>query len=178
MTNPEIAKILNEMAILYEMNDVQFKPRAYEKAALAIESMGEEVKEIYKKGGEVALTDIPGVGKGIADHIAHLLAGKHFQEYERLKEKTPVDITGLKAIEGVGPKMIKVLWQKLKVRTVADLEKAAKAGKIRNLEHFGEKSEQKILKGIEFLKKSGGRKVLGLIYSEVRLIEAAVRHFP
>src|SRR3989344_4741115 len=178
MTNSEIAKILNEMAILYEMNDVQFKPRAYEKAAFAIESMGEEVKEIYKKGGEKALMEIPGVGKGIADHIAHLLRGKHFQEYERLKKKTPVDIMRLKSVEGVGPKMIKILWQKLKIRTLEDLEKAASAGKIRELEHFGEKSEQKILKGIEFLKKSGGRKVLGLIYPEVRMLERAIKDFP
>ena len=178
MTNSEIAKILNEMAILYEMNNVQFKPRAYEKAALAIESMGEEVEEIYKKGGEAALMEIPGVGKGIADHISHLLSGKHFQEYEQLKKKTPVDITGLKQIEGVGPKMIKVLWQKLKVRTTADLEKAARAGKIRNLEHFGEKSEQKILKAIEFLKKSGGRKIIGFIYPEVKAFERLIRGFP
>ena len=178
MTNSEIAKILYEMAILYEMNDVQFKPRAYEKAALAIESMGEEVKEVYKKGGEAALMEIPGVGKGIADHITHLLEGRHFKEYERLKKKTPVNISELKSVEGVGPKMIKVLWQKLKIRTIVDLEKAAKAGKIRNLEYFGEKSEQKILKGIEFLKKSGGRKILGFITPEVWILEMAIRNFP
>ncbi len=178
MTNSEIAKILYEMAILYEMDNVQFKPRAYEKAAQSIESMGEEVKEIYKKGGEAALTEIPGVGKGIADHIAHLLDGRHFKEYERLKKKVPVNISDLKSVEGVGPRMIKVLYQKLRIRTLADLEKAAQAGKIRKLQHFGEKSEQKILKGIEFLKKSGGRKVIGFIYPEIRQLEQNIRDFP
>ena len=75
MTNSEIAKILNEMAVLYEMEGVLFKPRAYEKAALGVESLAQEVKEIYKEGGEKALLEIPGVGKGIAFHIKQLLTG-------------------------------------------------------------------------------------------------------
>src|SRR3989344_1747724 len=178
MQNKEIAKILMEMSTLYEMEGILFKPRAYEKAALGFESIDKEVKEIYKEGGEKALLEIPGVGKGIAFHIKQLLEKGHFDEYEKLKKKIPVNISELTAIEGLGPRMVKTLWQKLKIRNLTDLEKAAKAGKIRKLEHFGEKSEQKILKGIEFLKKSGGRAVLGFVLPEIRALEKMIQSFP
>ena len=176
MTNREIANILREMAALYEMESVLFKPRAYENAAASVESFGEELSDIYKKEGARALENVPGVGKGIAAHIQAILEKKDFSEHVKLKNKYPVDVIGLTAIEGVGPKMVKVLWQKLKIRTVGDLERAARRRKIRGLEHFGEKTEKKILKGISFLRSSGGRKVLGVALSDVfslrRMIEA------
>lgn len=178
MTNKEIVKILYEMAALYEMEDVQFKPRAYEKAALGIEALDEEVKEIYKRGGIKALEEIPGVGRGIAFHLETLLKKGRFPEYERLKKKIPANISELMQIEGVGPKMIKTLWEKLRIRDLADLERAVRAGEIRKLERFGEKSEQKILKGIEFLKKSGGRAILGFVLPEIRHLERMIHSFP
>ena len=178
MTNQEIAKILHEMAELYEMEGVLFKPRAYEKAALGVEALDMEIKEIFKAEGEKGLLKIPGVGAGIARHIETILKGKNFAEYERLKKKIPVNISELAAIEGVGPKMIKVLYQKLKIKNLKDLEAAAKAGKIAKLERFGKKSEEKILKGIEFLKKSGGRRVLGFILPEIRNLERMIQNFP
>lgn len=176
-TNQDIAHILEEMAMLYEMDDVPFKPRAYENAAHAVESLDEELRDMYKKGGFKALDAIEGIGTGIASHIEEILTKKHFKEYERLKRKMPVDVTGIAAVEGVGPKMVKTLWKKLKIQTISDLEKAARAGKIRNLPHFGEKSEEKIIRGIEFLKKSGGRRVLGFILPEARKIESMIRSF-
>ncbi|MBI2640284.1 MAG: DNA polymerase/3'-5' exonuclease PolX [Candidatus Sungbacteria bacterium] len=178
MTNQEIAKVLFEMAALYEMEGVLFKPRAYEKAALGVEALDMEAEEIYKKGGVKSLEEISGVGKGIAYHIEALLKKGSFAEYERLKKKIPVNISELTAVEGVGPKMIKTLWQKLRVRNLADLEKAARVGKVKKLQHFGEKSERKILRGIEFLKKSGGRQVLGFLLPDVRNLEKIIRSFP
>lgn len=178
MTNKEIAKVLYEMSVLYEMEGVLFKPRAYEKAALGVESLDKEIEEVYKEGGTKALMEIPGVGKGIAEHFIEFLEKGHFKEYERLKKKVPVDITELAAVEGVGPRMIKVLWENLKIRNLTDLEKAARAGKIKKLPRFGEKSEQKILEGIGFLKKSGGRKVLGFILPEILELEKTIKSFP
>ena len=178
MNNSEIAKILLEMTALFEMQDVQFKPRAYERAALGVESLDREVKEIYHAGGLAALEEIPGVGAGIARHIEELLKTGHFKEYAALKKKIPVRIAELTAVEGVGPKMIKVLWEKLRVRTLADLERAARAGKVARLPRFGKKSEEKILKGIEFLKQSGGLRVLGLMMPEIRVITAMIGKFP
>lgn len=178
MTNTEIARILSEMAALLEMTGVAFKPRAYEKAWLGVEALDEEVKEVYRRGGLKALEEIPGVGRGIAEHIEGLLKTGNFKEYWQLKRKVPVDISGLTAVEGVGPKMVKALWEKLRIRNLTDLEKAARAGKIRELARFGEKSEQKILRGIEFLKKSGGRAILGFVLPEVRALEKMIQSFP
>ncbi len=178
ITNKELAAILFEMAALYDMENTAFKPRAYEKAALGVESLGEEAAELYQKGGATALMQIPGVGKSIAEHIEHLLLGRHFSEYDRLKKKVPVDILGLVAVEGVGPRMVRALWEKLKIRNLGDLERAARAGNIRGLAGFGKASEEKILRGIEFLKKSGGRSVLGFVLPDIRRIEKMIQSFP
>ncbi|MEM3594665.1 MAG: helix-hairpin-helix domain-containing protein, partial [Candidatus Jordarchaeaceae archaeon] len=112
------------------MDDVQFKPRAYEKAARSIEALQEDVEEIYRKGGIKALMEIPGVGKSIAEKIEELIKTGKIKYYEELKEKVPVDLESLSGIEGLGPKTIKTLWQELKIRNIEDLEKAALAHKI------------------------------------------------
>ena len=177
ITNREIATKLTEMAAILEMQGVAFKPRAYEKAALGVESLDREAVEIYKEGGLKALEEIPAVGKGIAGHIEEMVKTGSFQEYEQLKKKIPVDVSGLLAVEGIGPQMIKVLWQKLRIKNLAQLEKAAQQGKIHGLPHFGLKSEEKILKGIEFLKSSGGRRVLGFILPEIRALEKMIQSF-
>ncbi len=177
ISNQSIAEILKEIAEYLEMYDVPFKPRAYEKVAGVIAGLEEEVEEIYRKGGVKALEGIPGVGRGIAERIEELLTTGRIKDYENLKKKTPVDLASLGAIEGLGPKSVRKLYQKLGIRNIADLEKAAKAGKIAKLEGFGKKSEEKILQGIEFTKKSGGRFVLGFVMPEIRMIEKRLREF-
>lgn len=87
MKNPEVAKILNEIAILLEMDDVQFKPRAYEKAARSIEALEKEVEEIYKEGGIKALMEIPGIGQNIAKKMEELIKTKRLEYYEELKKR-------------------------------------------------------------------------------------------
>ena len=161
LTNHDIAKLLYEMAELLAMSNVPFKPRAYEKAARSIESFGDAVAVLYKKGGTDALKNIPGVGEGIADRIAEYLDTGSVWDYEKLKHKIPVDIAGLTSVEGVGPKMIKILYQKLKIKNLKDLESAARAGRIAVLPRFGKRLEEKILRGIEFQKSSAGRLLLG-----------------
>jgi len=175
MSNQEIAKILYEISELLEMKDIPFKPRAYEKAALAIENLEEEVEEIYNKGGLKALKEIPGVGESIAEKIEEIIKTGHLKYYEKLKKKMPVDLEEITAVEGVGPKMVMKLYKHLGIKTLHDLEKAAKAGKIRGLEGFGEKTEQNILQGIEFLKKSQGRFVLGFVMPKIREIENRIK---
>jgi len=176
--NDEISKILYEMAMLLEMKNVEFKPQAYEKAALGVESLGEDVRDIYKKGGIKALMDIPGVGQGIAEKIEEYIKTKHIKEYEKLKKHIPVDIEDLTSIEGVGPKIVYKLYKKLGIKTVDQLYKAAKEHKLEKLEGFGEKSEQKILKGIEFLRASRGRFILGFILPMVNNILTRLRNLP
>jgi DNA polymerase (family 10) len=161
MKNQEIANILYEIAYFLEMDGVPFKPFAYEKAAITLENLEEDVEDIYKRGGTKALEAIPGIGKSIAQKIEEYLKTGKIKYYETLKKKMPVNIEELTAVEGVGPKMVKTLYQELGIRNLKDLEKAARAHKIAPLFGFGEKTEQNILQGIEFLKRSKGRFLLG-----------------
>ena len=175
MKNAEVARILKNISILLDMDDVQFKPRAYEKAALSVEALEEDVEEIYSKGGLKALKQIPGVGESIAEKIEELIKTGKLAYYEELREKAPVDLEVLSGIEGLGPKTIKVLWQKLGIKGINDLEKAALAHKIAGLPGFKKKSEANILKGIEFAKKSTGRYILGFTLPLIRDIEGRLK---
>ncbi|MBI4085238.1 MAG: DNA polymerase/3'-5' exonuclease PolX [Candidatus Liptonbacteria bacterium] len=177
-SNFEISKILREIGEYLEMQNVPFKPRAYEKAALAVQELDEETTDLYKEGGLKALEEIPGVGASIAEKIEELLKTGRLKYYEGLKKKAPVDLSSLTSVEGLGPKSISRLYQKLGIKNLADLEKAARAGKIRKLEGFGEKSETKILAGIEFQKKSGGRFLLGDVLFLGRGIEERLERLP
>ncbi len=172
MTNAEIARVLNEIAAFLDMDGVPFKPRAYEKAAHAVEAADESLAGVFASGGIKAIEKVPGVGKSIADKIVVLIETGALPYHDELRRKTPVDISALTKIEGLGPKMVKVLYQELGVRTVDDLEAAAKAGRIRALSRFGEKSEQKILKGIGFLHQTTGRFTLGNALPVLKNIEA------
>ncbi|MBI2038627.1 MAG: hypothetical protein HYT19_01755 [Candidatus Nealsonbacteria bacterium] len=176
MKNSEIAKVLYEIALYMEMDNVQFKPRAYEKAAESVEIFEREAEEIYKKGGLNGLMQIPGVGEGIAKRIEELILTGTSKSYEELKKKIPVDIESLSGIEGLGPRKIKILYQKLKIKNLSDLEKSARAGKIEKLEGFGKKSEENILRGIEFFKRSHGRMLLGVALPAAREIQARLKN--
>ena len=116
MKNFEVARILRNISILLDMDDVPFKPRAYEKAALSIEALEDDVEQIYQKGGLKALKQIPGVGESIAEKIEEIIKTGKLEYYEELSKKAPVDLESLSGIEGLGPKKIKVLWQKLKIK--------------------------------------------------------------
>ncbi len=152
------------------MEDVPFKPQAYEKAANVIDGLEEEVELTHQKGGIEALENIPGVGVSMAEKIEELIKTGKIKYYEELKKKYPINLGELGAIEGLGPKSLFKLYKKLGVKNLKDLEAAAKSGKISRLENFGEKSEENILKGIEFSKKNTGRFVLGFIMPEIRAI--------
>ncbi|MEK9175305.1 MAG: DNA polymerase/3'-5' exonuclease PolX [Patescibacteria group bacterium] len=160
-TNQDIAKMLYEMAELFEMNDVPFKPRAFEKAARSVEVFGDSISDLYKQNGKLELRKISGVGKGIADRIVEYIDTNRIREYEKMKKKIPINVSELSSIEGVGPKMIRELYTELKIKNLSDLERAAKDGKLQTLPGFGKKLEAKILKGIEFQKTSSGRIPLG-----------------
>ena len=178
MRNTELAQIFREVALYLEMKEEPFKPRAYEKVAYSLEALEEPVGEIYRRGGVKALRAIPGVGQAIAEKIEEVIRTGRLRYYEELKKEVPVDVRGLTAIEGIGPKSVKLLYEKLAIKTAADLEKAARAGKIRGLPHFGEKMEQKILKGIEFLKQGSGRFPLGSALPLINEIEQRLRELP
>ncbi|OGI61975.1 DNA polymerase III [Candidatus Nomurabacteria bacterium RIFCSPHIGHO2_01_FULL_39_9] len=176
ISNNEITKILKEIAEYLEMKSIPFKPRAYEKAAEAISELEEEVTEVYKKGGLIALEKIPGVGISIAEKIEEFIKTGKLKYYEQLKKSVPVDLASFSGIEGLGPKTIFKLYKKLGIKNLKDLESAIAKRKIEKLKGFGKKSEEKISKGIEFAKKHSGRYVLGFIMPLIREIENRIKN--
>ncbi|NPV49864.1 MAG: DNA polymerase/3'-5' exonuclease PolX [Candidatus Methanofastidiosum sp.] len=160
MKNSEIADILDEIADLLEMDDVQFKPRAYRKAARNIRDLGEDIEDIYKGDN---LKDIPGIGESIKKKIIEFIETGKVKKLEELKKKTPVDIESLSGVEGLGPKRINLLHKKLGIENLDDLEKAAEKGEISKIENFGKTIEKKILENIDFARKTGDRHLLGYI---------------
>ncbi len=162
MRNSEIAQIFEEIAIYLSMEEESFRSRAYREASDSIAGLGEDLSDIYRRSGIEGLKNVPGVGVSIAEKIEELLKTEKLEYYDELKKKTPVELKELLRVEGLGPKNIKRLYIDLKIKNLKDLERAVKLHKIRELEGFGEKSEENILKGIEFLIKAGDRIPLGI----------------
>ena len=160
MKNIEVAKILYEIAEMLEMRGVAFKPRAYQRAARSVESLSEDIEKIYE---EDRLNEIPGVGENIAKKIFELIKTGRLRYYEELKRKMPMKVDELIGVSGLGPKRIMILYKKLGVRNIKDLTRVAKEHKIQRLQGFGLKTEEDILRGIEFVKKKTGRFLLGYI---------------
>jgi DNA polymerase (family 10) len=171
MNNREVSRALREESIFLEMDGIDFEPRAFEKAALAVEALDVPIEEVYAGGGTKALQQIPSIGAGIADRIEELLTTGRCQELEKMRRRTPVDVLQLASIEGVGPQKIRLLYRKLKIRNVDDLERAARAQKIRRLEHFKARSEENILRGIEFYRQATARHPIGTVLDLAESIE-------
>jgi DNA polymerase (family 10) len=173
--NSDIARIFRQIAVLLDMQAVPFKPRAYEKAADSIAALAEPVEDLYAAGGLRALEKIPGIGKSVAGKVEEFLRTGGVGLHRELHAAMPVDLDDLLAIDGLGPRGIKALYEHLGVRTIADLERAALERKIREMPGFGEKSEQKILRGIGFVRARTGRLPIGVVLPLAREIEARLR---
>lgn len=170
MKNKEIAKIFYDMARFLKLEGVDFKPYAYERAASSLEGLQNDVSAIYREGGIKALMEISGIGKAMADHIEEYLKTGKIKIYEKYKKQLPVDLDELSRVEGLGLKRAKILYQKLGIKNLKDLERAVKANKIAPLFGFGEKTEKNILQGLEFLKRDKGRFLLNNIIPIVKNI--------
>jgi len=114
MQNQEIANIFYQIAIYLEMDNIPFKPQAYEKAGLSLEGLIEDLQDIFQREGEEGLKKIPGVGENIAKKIIEYLKTVKIKEYEKYYRKMPVNIGELIQVEDIGPKMIRAVYKKLK----------------------------------------------------------------
>ncbi len=131
MKNKDIAKILYDFGELLELKgENRFKIIAYGRAARAIESLKEDVEQVYREG---RLEAIPGVGRAISQKVEEYLKTGKIQAYEDLLAETPRGLVELLAISGIGPKTISLLHEKLNVNNLDDLEKAAREHRIRRL---------------------------------------------
>ena len=159
MKNREVAKLLYDIADLLEIRgEMIFKIRAYRRAAQAVEAMPTDVGETWKQG---KLDSIPGIGKGITEKIDEYLRKGKLKYLDELKKGLPPGFADMLAIEGVGPKKVKLFYEKLGIKNIEQLEKAAKSGKLRKIPSLKEKTEQNIIRSIEASKKRGGRMLLG-----------------
>ena len=176
--NADVAARLREIALFLDMEGVPFKPRAYAKAADSVAALDAPVAELHAAGGVKALAALPGIGRSIAEKIGELLATGEIGVLRDLRARTPVDVAALTAVSGVGPKAVRTLYERLGVTDVASLEEAARAGKIRALQHFGPRSEERILRGLAFARQGKGRFPLGDVLPLVRDVEARLAARP
>ncbi len=174
MKNIEVAQLLYRIADILELQEVQWKPQAYRKAAQAIESLSEDIKELQRND---KLLEIPGVGENIAEKIDEYLTTGKLKYYDQLKKEVKVDLEQLNQIPSLGPKKIKILYQKLGVKTIADLETAIKQHKVRGLDGFGEKTEQTLEEGIRLIKTRPKRFLYASLLPLVNSILSAFRAY-
>ena len=176
MRNAEIAKVFYNMADLLEIKgDNPFKVRAYQKAAQNIESLTEELSEIARRG---ELEKIPGIGKDLAQKIMEMLQTKKLGAFEELGREIPEGLLELVAIPGLGPKKAKLLYDKMSIQNMEELEKAARADRLKDLPGFGAKTEENILAGIELVRRGRERMLLGRAFPLAQGIMAELDAMP
>lgn len=176
LSTPEVIEILEDTASLLELTDANpFKIRAFTNAARELESLPSDLPEMVNSG---ELLEIPGIGKGIFAHIVEMLETGTFSEYDALQAKIPPGLIEMLRIPGVGPKKVKLLHDKLGLQSIEDLERAAQDGVIAHLPGFGEKSQERIMSGIERIRKYSKRHLLGSVLDEANAIYDAVSKDP
>ena len=134
--NAEIAAMFDQTADLLEFKgENQFRVRAYRRAARTIEGLPQSVRNLLS--AQKDLTELPGIGKDLAGKITDIIKTGHFDLLNSLKKKLPGELGDMAALPGLGPKRVKLLYDKLKVRTLDDLRRAIKRGRLRELRGFG-----------------------------------------
>ncbi len=160
MQNADIARQLDEVADLLEISEANpFRVRAYRNASRTVRDHPEPLAELVRAGG-YDLTDLPSIGEGIASEIEALIATGDMPQRQTLVKKLPPGLLDLLRISGLGPKRVKLLHEKLKVKTVADLGKAIEAGKVAKLPGFGPKMVEKIRSGLGQAERAERRMIL------------------
>ena len=158
--NDEVAALLEEFADLLEATGVEYKPTAYRRAAENVREHAAPIEGLAAEG-EDAVAEIDRVGDAIASKVVEYVETGEIEELEELREELPVDMAGLTAVEGVGPKTVGSLYEALGVTTLDELEAAAEAGEIQEVSGFGAKTEENILDNIPFAREARERTRLG-----------------
>jgi DNA polymerase (family 10) len=160
INNQDVAQLLSNIAdILQILDENIFRINAYRNAAEAVANLGQDINTIFAEGN---LEKIPGVGKGLAAALKELLSTGHVADFAALQGKVPAGVVAMMQVPDMGPKKARRLWEELGIVSVEALKAAAEAGRLRALKGFGEKSEQKILKGIELLARRESRIPIGV----------------
>jgi len=175
MDKHEVAQILYEVSQIFEIQgENPFRVRAYQNAARIIEGLSDDLELLVKSEGLIKLR---GIGPNLAAHIKELVLTGRLKEYEQMLRGIPEGLFDMLKIHGLGPKKVGALWRELSIASIGELEYACKENRLIELPGFGEKTQTKILRGLEFLKRFEGR----YLYSEAKimadeLLQAMQRH--
>jgi len=173
MRNAEVAVVLYSISELLEVKGENlFKIRAYARAARAVEGATEDIEKIAREG---KLKEIPGVGESIAEKIEEYLSTGKLEFYDELKKHVPGELHELLKIPGIGPKTLQFLNKELGIKSVEELERAAKEHRLRRLPHFGATKEENIVKAIERYRQRSTRIPLGTALPLVKEIVEALK---
>jgi DNA polymerase (family 10) len=160
MENKDFSQLLSETADLMEIaGEDGFRIRSYRNAAAVILGHPERVQDILSNP-ERSVTEIAGIGKGLAAVLTELAQRGSFERRDEMLAKYPASALELLKIQGLGPKSIALLYQHHGVKTVDDLERICREQKLRELPRMGAKLEEKVLRSIESYRKSAGRFLL------------------
>jgi DNA polymerase (family X) len=147
MDKKEVAKVFEEVALLLELKAANpFRIRAYRNAARTVLSLDEDLEKIV---AEKRLTELEGIGDDLAGKITTLVKTGHLPFYEKLKKSTPSGMIEMMKVHGLGGKKIKMIYEKLKIKSIEELKKACKMGTLSKLRGFGQKTEKNILESLE-----------------------------
>src|ERR1700687_3065973 len=156
MEAKQVARILQDTADLLQIDgEIIGRYRSYEKAAEMIAGMSESIAKLAEDVEK--LTELPGIGDRMAEHILEILDTGDYSLRAKLLKKFPPTLLEVIQLQSLGPKKVAFLWSTFRAATVADVERLAKEGKLRDLPGFGEKTEQNILKAVEVHKRATGR---------------------
>ena len=167
-----VIQALQEMVVLMEIKgENPFKIRAYSNAARILSGLSTDLESLIEKN---ELINIKGIGKGIADFIKNIITQGQSSELIRLKEDIPEGIIDMLRIPGLGPRKVKIVWEKLKIKTIGELEYACQENRLLELEGFGEKSQEKILQGIELVKRYSEQQLLSRVLAEAETLQKEI----
>lgn len=176
METSRIAQILGDMGTLLEVRgENAFRCRAYHNASQALKGLPSDLSAMIQDG---SLAEVPGIGETMLKKIVELATTGRLESYEELRRTTSPGLVALLRVPGLGPKKIKALHDELKVESLADLRAAGVAGKIAGIKGFGEKTQVKILEGINFIESTGDRILQNRARRLVKPIFDAVRSNP
>jgi len=155
----QLAELFSRIADLLEIKgEVIYKILAYRKAADSVSALGRDINDVWQEG---KLTEIPGIGKAIAEKIAELLSTGKLEFLIKLENEVPPGLVEVLQVPDIGPKKAALFWKRLGVTKMAELEVAARGGKLRDLPGMGEKSEARIIAGIEAFSHRSDRIPIG-----------------
>ncbi len=173
MDKKQVAAILDEMGTLFELKgENPFKCRAFHNAARIVEALTQDLGGLVDAG---SIREVKGIGERLAAIITDLMKNGKSEEYEKLKASLPEGLLQMVRIPGLGPKRIKLLYEKLKIKSIPELKEACEQHRLAKLDGFGEKTEENILKGIELVTKSSDKHLFPRAWESAEKIFTVIR---